>query len=570
MIEITDNFLQRLAGEPTFRRGLDYFRHGHVESLSVSNSRVTATVVGTHAYTVVLKHTAKSLDGVCNCPASDGMDFCKHCVAVALAYVQQQADITQLSGGGKDDQLKAYLLQLDKTQLLAQLTEIINSDNHLKKIWLQKAELALGKKDGKTLKKLITQALPYRSLWGHREAMHYFVQAESLLQPVIEQCQQMDAEQSFILQQYAYQRLNKALERIDDSGGARFGLESILGKALVADFSRLPWTPSQKADWLLEQTDHNLDVFPAVPEAFLANNVLPEVAKIYYQQLQVRWEALPPLSPNAADEKHSKYYQLLHHLLHHASESKDLARIIALKGKVAIHADAYLELIVLNVERNDFSAAEFWLAKIKRETKRDTNKVLPLQAEIILLQAQQRYTEALTLQWKKFYLTRQCSDYLETQRLTERVGGSVQGGYQQAEEYLIQYMKQNQPRFPWDLPSYELMEFYFHHQQFEKALQIAQGHKVNQDQLYALAQNIVQSHTEEAVQIYRSMVIELVNTTDNKAYRKAATMLVQLKTELDKLSDARWQSMFQKLLTEIRNSLKRKRNFIIELDKAFG
>ena len=131
-------------------------------------------MIGTHAYTVVLKHTAKSLNGVCNCPASDSMDFCKHCVAVALVYAQQQADINQLSSGGKNDRLKAYLLQLDKTQLIEQLTEIINSDTHLKKIWLQKAEFASDKKDSKALKKHITQALPYCTLWSYREAMNYF------------------------------------------------------------------------------------------------------------------------------------------------------------------------------------------------------------------------------------------------------------------------------------------------------------------------------------------------------------------------------------------------------------
>ena len=116
------------------------------------------------------------------------------------------------------------------------------------------------------------------------------------MQPVIEQCQQLDAEQSFALQQYAYQRLNNALERIDDSGGARFGVEELLAQAMVNIFKKLPWTATQKADWLLEKTDQHDDVFPEVPEAFLADNVLPEVAEIYYQKLQAKWDALPPLN----------------------------------------------------------------------------------------------------------------------------------------------------------------------------------------------------------------------------------------------------------------------------------
>ncbi|MCK0713977.1 SWIM zinc finger domain-containing protein [Chromohalobacter sarecensis] len=58
---------------------------------------ITADVEGSERYTVTLKLNKRGLDGGCDCPASEGIDFCKHCVAVALMYRAEQAEQARLA-----------------------------------------------------------------------------------------------------------------------------------------------------------------------------------------------------------------------------------------------------------------------------------------------------------------------------------------------------------------------------------------------------------------------------------------------------------------------------------------
>ena len=78
---ITDDELLDLAGPGAFDRGYEYFRNGLVGDLDIRGGQTLALVSGTDLYRVQLLHDGTRLDGSCNCPASDGIVFCKHCVA---------------------------------------------------------------------------------------------------------------------------------------------------------------------------------------------------------------------------------------------------------------------------------------------------------------------------------------------------------------------------------------------------------------------------------------------------------------------------------------------------------
>ena len=53
---------------------------------------LTAVVEGTTAYSVRVRVSddPNGLDGACTCPVGDGGGFCKHCVAAALAWLEQR------------------------------------------------------------------------------------------------------------------------------------------------------------------------------------------------------------------------------------------------------------------------------------------------------------------------------------------------------------------------------------------------------------------------------------------------------------------------------------------------
>ena len=91
-LPISNDLLIRLAGKPAFNRGMDYYTGGHVLGFKQKGNMNTADVEGTEIYRVTLKWTSRQLDGTCDCPASDGFDFCKHCVAVTLTLRETQDD----------------------------------------------------------------------------------------------------------------------------------------------------------------------------------------------------------------------------------------------------------------------------------------------------------------------------------------------------------------------------------------------------------------------------------------------------------------------------------------------
>src|SRR5207237_6621559 len=78
-----------LAGADSYTRGVDYFSHGHVESLEDQGAGVHAVVRGNQDYTVMLTADEEVLDYSCDCPAGADGAFCKHCVAVALAWLNR-------------------------------------------------------------------------------------------------------------------------------------------------------------------------------------------------------------------------------------------------------------------------------------------------------------------------------------------------------------------------------------------------------------------------------------------------------------------------------------------------
>lgn len=78
--------IRRLAGDGAFDRGKVYFHEGRVVDLVRKDGSVQAKVRGTEAYDVRIWMKDESLAYACNCPHGQEQAFCKHAVAVALAF----------------------------------------------------------------------------------------------------------------------------------------------------------------------------------------------------------------------------------------------------------------------------------------------------------------------------------------------------------------------------------------------------------------------------------------------------------------------------------------------------
>ncbi|WP_028108523.1 SWIM zinc finger family protein [Ferrimonas futtsuensis] len=125
--------LTLLAGERSTTRGLNYFNEGRVGSLTISGDQVVALVVGREPYSVTLTINATTLEGECSCPASGHSEFCKHCVAVAVAWEHEKRAPSWLVN---------HLKGMKKDQLIEHLVRQIMADDDLANRWQRRVTAA--------------------------------------------------------------------------------------------------------------------------------------------------------------------------------------------------------------------------------------------------------------------------------------------------------------------------------------------------------------------------------------------------------------------------------------------
>jgi hypothetical protein len=83
--------LRDLVDGKTFSRGERYHKERRVSKLERDGSTVRATVAGIASYQVTLWVKGDRIAFLCSCPVGQEGAFCKHCVAVVLTYLEEEA-----------------------------------------------------------------------------------------------------------------------------------------------------------------------------------------------------------------------------------------------------------------------------------------------------------------------------------------------------------------------------------------------------------------------------------------------------------------------------------------------
>ncbi len=82
--------LRRMAGSRSFVRGESYFQDGRVGLLTEHEATIYAKVRGARTYRAEFRLAAGELAYACSCPVGRDGCFCKHLVAVALAWLDRK------------------------------------------------------------------------------------------------------------------------------------------------------------------------------------------------------------------------------------------------------------------------------------------------------------------------------------------------------------------------------------------------------------------------------------------------------------------------------------------------
>ena len=123
---LTDARLRRKADARSWQLGEEYQVSGAVTGLEASEGRVTGKVQGGSLYAAQLSLNSRNdLDYDCDCPRhQDSGDFCKHLVALGLAYLRRNADSVEeiaVPKGSAMDTIQKHLETYTKEQLITLL-----------------------------------------------------------------------------------------------------------------------------------------------------------------------------------------------------------------------------------------------------------------------------------------------------------------------------------------------------------------------------------------------------------------------------------------------------------------
>jgi len=363
LIDIAELKVQ--SGEASFAKGVKLASQGAVQQLSQDGEIITARVQGSHLYRVRLE-IGRELVSHCNCPAADYQTLCKHGIATALAFNMQ------LSGlGGEEGALakvpderarvRGYFERQEKPALIEVLLDELRHDPKRWSFWLRKAELNELGVSPVRLNNLINKALPKRDVWEWRAVSDYFSEAEELFEEIWEGVDTLPLDQQWQLTCYALDRLNSVLLYIDDSNGERFELEFALCERLPALFARLPWSESDKLDWLFTHLiEQPQDIFPE-EEAFGDIVQSPAFLARCEQKLASVQAVQDP-----GDEHDWALQRYTRPLLDAARTAGDWRRELTLLASIATMPRDWLKLCNICCEHDEPLEGEYWLAKARK------------------------------------------------------------------------------------------------------------------------------------------------------------------------------------------------------------
>lgn len=566
---ISDSQLMMLAGDAAFARGVQYYQQGSVVNWNKSGATLSADVEGSELYHVALTLTKQGLDGGCNCPASEGIDFCKHCVAVALAYRAEHAKQAQRAEGDTSDRIHAYLETLDKPSLVKTLLTLIENDPVLHQQWSLKADAALGVLDHKALKKRITAAFPInRGLFRYSQVSHYFGKAEAVIEQLAEQVPQLPPEKSLALVDYALARMDKALETIDDSGGFRFHCEHLLHTLHIQTVKRLDWPADKLAGYLYDKAfGGEEDRYPAIPDAYL--DVLSQASQdAYHERLQQALDELPNQVATMEWEERYRLIRLREPLLQRAQAAGDLPAILALYQKTTSDEKDCLEAAELCMAYEAWDQVEVWLAyATESEEKNDPRWRLERNRLEIRLKLHRGEADAAAeQQWGIYQHTQHLEDYRQLVTLME--AHQLATDYRQrACDWLLERITHPPEKVPafWTQQAKDsLLEIYLHEGRLDDAQALCAEHPVSAHLLYQLAKALPCPDTQ--IPLYLRLVRLYVQQTNKQGYRQGIALLKELNQCLKTPAQ---HTAFTQRLTQLRSEFKAKRNFIKWLNEAF-
>lgn len=543
MLDISDNLLKRLAGVPAFDAGRQLRKHDAVTDCQSGGHTVQATVSdGDNQYQVKLTHTRNTLDGVCDCEISGGIDFCAHSVALALVW-REQMEQQQLASHASDaERLALYITSLPGREKDEALLQLVQQQEPTRQQWLLRADRALGTLTAGQLRKRINQLLPMQARSGGAlliavdDCVATLKDCAADLAPakLAELC-------SYTLQRIAALTQNDVIQHADSDAIEK--LQELMLQGIVQS----DWSNAELSTFVLElMCSEHPTLLPPLPDALLPN-LSDSQQQHLFNTIRDSWEV------TGAQPLFEALYQA-------AEREHDWGGLAALLEQDANSVETYLLLVSLHIKMQQYQTAAEWLHRARTSADANQHRTDITRAAVDLHLARGEITAAFDAQWQLFRNTLLARDLLSINPDIEPDrDGLIERGRVEIERQIAAATKQRGQAILYE----RLAQFLLDSGDAIAAAELAGAHAVGMPLLEQLLEQL--DDVALAQPLAFRLAQQWVETSSNPNYRRAVDLLKSWYEQIDSQAQRR---QFQQSLQSLRQRTASKRNFIRWLDEA--
>lgn len=569
--------LQGLAGERAFDRGVNYFEDERVIGLREDNGAITGQVRGSRDYRVRLWDDEDELGFTCNCPVGERDEFCKHCVAVGLAWLARCDGQTQnklKSGSARsqyvasDDELREYLMTLDKSEVVDFLIEHAEWDAEFRqRLVLAMAETANGP-DLAAFRAAIDKALRHRGFMDYDDVPTYARRIEGVVESLRSLLKRGHAQAARELVERLLRGVESALDEADDSDGHLGGLLGEL-QELHLEACRIGKPDARAlAKFLFEwELDSRWEVFLGAAGRYAG--VLGKSGLAEYRKLaEAKWSKVPVLAPGEEDsERFDGRWRITHIMETLAKQSGDAEALAAIKSRDLSSAYHFLEIAETYKAAGNSDTALEWAERGLRAFPAQTD---PRLREFLAEEyhRRKRHDDAVAIAWTAFSERPRLDEYVALYKSARRAKCWPEWR-EKALAQLRQALgdaKKPPLKALWQLhvtDHSELVNIFLWEKNPEAAWAEAQAGGCCNELWFRLAEVRQQEHPEDAIAVYAAQLDRVLRIAEKYAYREVVEILRKIRAIQQRTGK---QSDFAAFLQPIRAQHKARRNLMKLLD----
>lgn len=563
---ITRDLLKDLAGTKAFQRGEEYFFSGAVERLLVSSGKITAKVVGSEAYRVQLWEVEDDLGFDCSCPRAGDGYFCKHAVAVGLAWLAQSSG-TMPGRKGRElwREIRQYLSGQPVDVLVDLLMDVSQRDDRLFKSLSLKAERSLGGDGVEAFRHAIDEATRTGGFVDWREAADFASAIGQVADSLAELLKPDSAATLVELTEYAIERVEQSLEEVDDSNGEVGDVVYRMGE-LHFDACRMARPDPEALAERLFRLETTLPFKLPEFDPLSYQEVLGKEGLRRYRELaEAEWAKIKPGDRAGGFDYHrSNITRLMENLV---EATGDVEELVAIKSRDLSTSHRYLDIAETLAEAKQMDKALEWAERgLTAFPGRPDNRLRDFLVAAYL--KRKRFDEGLRLTWVQFEEHSGLDTYKKLHGVASQVG-DWPAQRERALKLLVETIQREASETTrWkpqsSAPNYSRrVEIALWEADLDAAWTAVQQGVCDISMMIELADRLEPSRPDDALKLYRRVIPPIVEETNNAAYAQAIGLI----RRIGKLMPDRKETQeFSDYLAELRVRFKPKRNFIKLLD----